>query len=92
MEPTDRLTQLLEAVHDRKTFFEFVVALADDKRAETESLEPSDPFGRGVRGWENHSIEDYILAARACADRDDCPKTPSWKWVAMFLYGGKITE
>ena len=97
------LPNLMEAVHDRASFLEFVLALAKDRREEVE-LErdtPSSPYGRGARGWENSTIESFLEAAASWAKdvhklSDEraawFPETPSWRAFAMFLYLGKIYE
>lgn len=97
------LVGLLEAVHDRASFLEFVSALARDRReeVETERATPSAPYGPGARGWQNSSIESFLEAAAAWAKDvyqlpDEraawFPEAPSWRAFARFLYLGKIYE
>jgi hypothetical protein len=94
---------LVEAVHDRASFLEFVVALAEDRREEVglERAAPSPPYSRGARGWENGSIESFLEAAAAWGQavqglKDEraawFPEAPSWRAFARFLYLGKIYE
>ena len=97
------LVGLLEAVHDRASFLDFVSALARDRREEVkiERATPSSPYGSGARGWENSSIESFLEAAAAWAKSvhqlpDEraawFPESPSWSAFARFLYLGKIYE
>jgi hypothetical protein len=87
-------------VHDRKSFFAFVRALAADRRAAViaEQVSPSSPFGPDVGGWENVSIESFLEAAVSWAEDTDMgvdqglPPEPSWRAFAVFLYCGKIHE
>jgi hypothetical protein len=97
------LVGLLEAVHDRASFLEFVSALALDRREELEieRATPSALYSRGARGWENSSIEGFLEAAVSWAKdvhqlQDEraawFPEAPSWGVFARFLYLGKIYE
>lgn len=86
----------LEAVADAASFLAFVRALIADRRGEIG--ETVDDFGRGVRGWENHSIEDFLEAALSWAESTDVgashglSEASTWKRFATFLYCGKIYE
>jgi hypothetical protein len=100
MNDTPALSDLLEQVNDRESFFTFVRSLVRDRRAavgargatavQIQPLDPSD--------WENDTIEDYLEAALAWAEDSNMgltqglPESPSWKSVAVFLYCGKIYE
>ncbi len=94
------LHELLERVHDRESFFDFVLALADERRidAREEQQNPSSLYGPTRRGWENTSIEDFLDAALRWAQATRMGQTqgleeePSWKAFAVFLYLGKIYE
>ena len=94
------LHTLLEQVHDRQSFFDFVSALASERRADAleERSHPSSSYGPTRRGWENISIEDFLDAALRWAQTTNMGQTqglgeePSWKAFAVFLYGGKIYE
>jgi hypothetical protein len=93
--------ELLEQVHDRESFFEFVRALIADReeavRRERES--PSDPYATtDAGGWANTRIERFLDAALRWAEdtnmgvRQGLPKEPGWKSFAVFLYCGKSYE
>jgi hypothetical protein len=95
--------ELLERVHDRASFVEFVRALEQDRRDEIEKEKgnPSSPDGPGANGWENTTIERFLESAVAWAEDtrrtgDErarwFPEEPSWKAFATFLYAGKIYE
>ena len=94
------LQQLLDRVHDRASFFDFVRQLALDRAqaAELETKNPSSPYGPDAGGWENSTIESYLDAALGWAEDTDMgttqglSSTPSWKEFATFLYLGKIYE
>ena len=86
---------VLDQVKDRKSFYKFVLALAEDREesVEIEQANPSSPFSSDANGWENTSIEGFLSAAVSCAkDSDDDDAQPSWRLFAEFLYGGKIYE
>jgi hypothetical protein len=95
-----KLHELLELVRDEATLLDFVAALRRDRLAEDaqQGDSSSRPFGHGVRGWENHTISDFLEAASAWAestrfglDQGIDPANP-WKRFAVFLYCGKIYE
>src|SRR6185436_1744264 len=96
----DDLNDLLERVHDRQTFFAFVNALIVDRSDETakERANPSSPYGPGVNGWENGTIEAFLAASLSWAQDTEMGVSqglhdpPSWKEFAVFLYCGKIYE
>lgn len=88
------LHELLNAVADQDSFLRFANALRDDR----ERGAAPDAFGRGPRGWENHTIEDFLEAAIAWATttsfgetQDGTNRSPWWQF-ASFLYCGKIYE
>ena len=85
-----------DRVHDRELFFDFVSALADERRADgrAEKENPGSPSSPTNAGWENISIEDFLDAALRCATArsDRTPVEASWQASADFLYGGKIYE
>jgi hypothetical protein len=98
-EMADHLQGKLEAVHDEDSFVAFVAALADDRadEAKQEKEKPSSPYGPGVNGWENGSIEAFLESAAAWAG--DWKKSPqyrlptnAWKRCAEILYAGKCYE
>ena len=90
------LDEKFEAVDGPDTFLEFVRELLADR--EGEAGQPTDPCGRGMNGWENHTIEGFLEAAIRWADdsdfgdRQDLKDASPWKKVASFLYCGKIYE
>lgn len=90
------LIHYLHDVRDRDTFLEFVWALIRDREdsVRKEQLSPSKPYGPEANGWENITIETFLVAAVHCATGapNRLPEEPSWKSFAYFLYGGKIYE
>ena len=90
------LHELLEAVDGPESFLEFVRKLRTDKVEEVD--QPTDAFGRGVNGWENHTIEAFLEAAIAWAEDSHFGVTQglkdasTWRKFATFLYCGKIYE
>jgi len=94
------LTDLLDQVCDRDSFFAFVQALIEDRRDEVEKerVRPSSPWGPGANGWENGTIEAYLEAALVWAgstgmgESQGLPAGPTWRAFAVFLYCGKIYE
>jgi hypothetical protein len=101
-EPKPKLFELLNKVHDDKSFLSFVQALVEDRtdEVEKEKKQPSSPFGRGANGWENGTIEAFLGAATAWATSMDFGRNRkngtfnenSWNQFAHFLYAGKIYE
>jgi hypothetical protein len=57
-----------------------------------------DDCGRGLAGWENHTIESFLEAAGSWAHATDfgfpqgLADASPWKKMAVFLYCGKIYE
>jgi len=90
------LSDELEKVRDRETFFDFVRALIED-RIEKATGEDRNSYGGQPGGWENTTIESYLDAALHWA-QDSLNKPtgmqtePSWREFATFLYCGKIYE
>jgi hypothetical protein len=91
--PEDLLTKVV----DRKSFIEFVTALAEE-RAEAERMEREEPIRYqlgGALNWQNGDISSFLDAALAGfeADRSLAElKAPTWRNFAEFLYSGKIYE
>jgi hypothetical protein len=89
-----------QAVNDSESFLAFVRQLIADREDEVkkEKASPSSPFGPGVNGWENGTIEAFLEAAVAWAEATDFgeKQKPSdqnpWHQFALFLYLGKIYE
>ena len=92
------LSQKLEQVKDRESFFDFVRALIEDRKEEViqERQIPGSPYGPGANGWENITIESFLEAALSWAEATQMGQTqglaaePSWRGFAVFLYSGKI--
>ncbi len=94
------LHELLEAVHDERSFLAFARELiADRERAVAVEREP--PAGGNepdAEGWENVQIETYLSAAVSWAEDSDFGERQGlssanpWKQFAVFLYCGKIYE
>ena len=61
------LDKLVEQVNNRESFLLFVKALIEDRELEVaeEKKNPSPPYGSGLMGWENGSIEDYLESSVA---------------------------
>ena len=92
------LYELVNEVHDEKTFLLFVDALLKDRIAEVKAANEIDYCGRGSQGWENHSIEDFLEAAQAWGEDTNMGESQNlanvspWQKCATFLYCGKIYE
>ena len=90
------LTKQLNQVHDEASFLEFVRALKANRDAD--DVASVDAFGRGEKGWENHSISDFLGAALAWAEASNfglnqgLDDSNLWKRFAVFLHCGKIYE
>jgi hypothetical protein len=97
---TMELHELLDLVNDEQSFLKFVAELKKDREREVKSQTktPIDLFGRGPHGWENHTIEDFLSAAKSWAEdsnfgeSQDLKGASPWKKFAVFLYYGKIYE
>ncbi len=97
---SEELHEQLEAVKDEASFLKFVEALCQDRIADeaaqkTLGIYPSE---RGPKGWANHTIDAFLMAACAWAEASAFGKTQGindeqlWKKFAVFLYCGKIYE
>lgn len=86
----DALYSKFEAVVDRDTFFDFLLALVAHREAAVaaEAAAPSSPWGPDAGGWENTSIEGYLEACHACAKDNNVSRAASWKLFAQILLGG----
>jgi hypothetical protein len=89
---------LLDDVTDWQSFAAFVRALAAE-REQAEQLEKEKPVYYqlgGALNWQNGQISDFLECALACVEgnehRKPVPAAPSWRFLADFLYGGKIYE
>ena len=96
---TDLFT-LSDKVHDEKTFIEFLIALMKDREleAEKEKENPSSPYGAGVLGWQNLTIEGFLESAVAWAEATKesteyyLKPTNTWKRAAQIIHAGKTYE
>lgn len=99
-EMKDKLIKALESVEDEESFIRFVAALGEDKAEETkeENRNQYSTFGKGVNGWENTKIEDFLEAAAEWAKDSQAGlefyQKPEnvWRRCADILYAGKIYE
>jgi hypothetical protein len=97
---TMTLDDALEGVKDGTTLLEFVRLLQADREDEVarETTSASSPFGPGINGWENQTIESFLQASTAWAEATDfgisqgLSKDNPWRQFAVFLYCGKIYE
>ncbi len=94
------LESLRDAVCDEDSFVRFLEALAANRaeEVENEGRKPSSPYGPGVNGWENGTIEAFLECASAWAraSRNGLqfyikPDNP-WKRCADIIFMGKIYE
>lgn len=67
-----------ERVNDGASVLAFVRLLIKDRVYEVEkkSVSPSSPYGPGVNGWENGTIESYLDAALRWAEDSALGKEP----------------
>lgn len=97
----ERLDKLANEVEDVESFLRFAQAFLEDRYAQV-AEEPDGPpstmLGNGSRGWNNHTIEDFLEAALAWANdqkvgmRQELEGKPPWLLFADFLYAGKVYE
>lgn len=79
--------ELLDRVIDRKSFIEFVTALAEE-REEAEQMERDEPVRYrlgGAHNWHNGSISSFHYASLAYFDSkrfSEPEAAPSWKVLA----------
>lgn len=90
------LSDLLEKVKDKESFFIFANELLADKEDEVKrgNLSSAAYLDKGLNGWVNNTIEGFLESAIAFAeDNNSWLDEPNhWKKLALFLYGGKIYE
>lgn len=102
MSTNENLSRRLEQVDDEKSFLRFLESLGHNRADEIakEAVKPSSQWGPGTNGWENGSIDSFLLAAVAWAAASsnglelagyEVPSNP-WKRCAEILYAGKIYE
>lgn len=96
------LRRSLQEVNDERSFLRFVTSLGHNRADEVakEATSPSSPWGPGANGWENGTIESFLLAAATWAGASakgleladyEVPSNP-WKRCAEILYAGKTYE
>ena len=95
-------SELLESVCDEETFVQFLLALAADREDSVakEMANPSSQFGPDANGWENTTIERFLLAAvrwaRASTEglplANYMPSSNPWRRCAEILCVGKSYE
>ncbi|MBZ2164325.1 hypothetical protein [Alteromonas stellipolaris] len=90
------LSELLEKVKDKESFFIFTNELLADKEDEVKrgNLSSATYLDKGLNGWVNNTIEGFLESAIAFTeDNNSWLNEPNhWKKLALFLYGGKIYE
>jgi hypothetical protein len=90
------LHEIADRVNSKETFLGFVAALRADWEASCaeESAQPSSPYSRAARGWENPDIGRFLEAMHAWTeDMDDrVAMQPSWRTFAHMLMAAKIYE
>jgi hypothetical protein len=96
---SDELFRTLDGVNDETSFLRFLEALSADRSESVrqEAENPSPPWGPEANGWENPTIEAFLLASVAWAvDARRAPalKNPEnpWRRCAEILYAGKGYE
>ena len=99
MSDPDQLLGALENVTDEPSFLSFLASLGRDRadEADKERVAPSSPWGPSANGWENSTVESFLLASVAWAV--DSAKAPAleaavnpWRRCADILYAGKAYE
>jgi hypothetical protein len=88
---------LLSKVMDRKSFVDFVTALAEE-RGDAERMKREEPnryqLG-GAHNWQNGDISSFLDAALTGFEANRSSEKlnePTWRTFAEFLYFGKIYE
>lgn len=87
---------LLSRVSDRRSFIEFLSALAEERK-EAEGLVTAMPgYETGdSQDWQNSSISSFLSGALAYFDgqpNQHSGSMPNWRMFAEILYYGKIYE
>lgn len=94
------LFQIADAVHDEKSFLDFVEALRADWENEMKvgSKTPSSPYSAGENGWENGEVGAFLDAAASWGKSSihglatyTQPENP-WRRAAHILHAGKFYE
>ena len=93
---TDTRSPLPDDVTDRRSFLEFVDALARERMAaeEMENASPHVYVVDGALNWKNADIASFLFAALSYFEQSNGVGTsePTWRMMAEFLYCGKIIE
>ena len=93
------LIRSLQSVTDEKSFLGFLETLSHDRTESvgTEIDNPSSPWGPEANGWENPTIERFLLAAVAWAAAS--ARAPAlqiaqnpWRRCADIIFAGKGYE
>lgn len=88
--------EMIEHVDGPESFLRFARVLLADR--EEEIGQPIVPYGLGVNGWENDTVEGFLGAAIAWGEVTQMGATQGltgsspWKVFATFLWCGKICE
>lgn len=101
MKPED----LCDKVVDEESFLCFVRALAADREeaVRLEKEHPASPYGPDAGGWENITIETFLIAMAQWAEDSDfgrrmafkeleLPDGSPWRRIAVAMMAGKIYE
>ncbi|WHI52744.1 hypothetical protein P3339_08270 [Microbulbifer sp. MLAF003] len=90
------LFDLIEKVHDEKTFLQFLTALMKDREREIqiEKKSPSSPYSAGSLGWQNITIEGFLESAVAYAEDSEASNEQGNAWLraAQIIHAGKTYE
>jgi hypothetical protein len=94
------LHTLLASVDDEASFIAFVDALHADFVAEREleATTPSSPYGPGVLGWENGTVDKFLDAAASWGSatlesgKGATLSSNPWHRCAHILLAGKFYE
>ena len=90
-----KLHEIAEKVETKEDFIEFVKKLRDDimDENEKEKMNPSSPYDKGVNGWENKTIAEFLDAIASFGeDNKLINEEPSWKGFAILTFAGKFYE
>lgn len=89
------LFEALNTVSDEQSFIRFAELLAAEAPSKAENLLQSQ---KGLRGWENTTLKDFLSSACSWAEDSDFGARPGpksfnpWQQFAMFLWAGRGYE